>query len=308
MCSQRREKAGRGAAQPDWRHSGLGVLLLPILPVLLLLLQRKYFPGCTVVRSNGVQETLSCGQSSHHLVLLLRPRTWVGDGDSLCCTPPILSGATTSVHNRCLHFDSLSRPWLAPENMFPSTQSASTFSLFPTGCRTGGNALQQPRGLSALACMTVRLERWSGRRSAGGGESGWWWLKRVTVAGSNCSNCRRTGPRGRSSPDLGWPARPLCPPELKVRTPAHTKHLGWYLEFEFRVTHRTAGRASSATHTQPRDCVSSGCGARCTGTPCLRTHRGPSQPTDQLQHCRLALVAPDSLDCEGSLAVAVPGV
>ena len=29
------------------------------------------------------------------------------------------------------------------------------------------------------------------------------------------------------------------PPELKVRTPAHTKHMGWYLEFESRVkTHR----------------------------------------------------------------------
>ena len=25
-------------------------------------------------------------------------------------------------------------------------------------------------------------------------------------------------------------------PELKVRTPAHTKHPGWYLEFEFRLT------------------------------------------------------------------------
>ena len=30
----------------------------------------------------------------------------------------------------------------------------------------------------------------------------------------------------------------LCPPELKVRTPAHTKQLGWYVEFESRVTHR----------------------------------------------------------------------
>ena len=26
-------------------------------------------------------------------------------------------------------------------------------------------------------------------------------------------------------------------PELKDSTPAHTKHLGWYVEFEFRVTH-----------------------------------------------------------------------
>ena len=29
--------------------------------------------------------------------------------------------------------------------------------------------------------------------------------------------------------------RSVWPLELKVRTPAHTKHLGWYLEFEFRV-------------------------------------------------------------------------
>ena len=26
----------------------------------------------------------------------------------------------------------------------------------------------------------------------------------------------------------------VCPPELKVMSPAHTKQLGWYLEFEFR--------------------------------------------------------------------------
>ena len=31
---------------------------------------------------------------------------------------------------------------------------------------------------------------------------------------------------------------PLCPPELTVRTPAHTKQLGWCVEFESRVTHR----------------------------------------------------------------------
>ena len=28
-------------------------------------------------------------------------------------------------------------------------------------------------------------------------------------------------------------------PELKASTPAHTKHLCWYLEFESRVTHST---------------------------------------------------------------------
>ena len=39
-----------------------------------------------------------------------------------------------------------------------------------------------------------------------------------------------------------------CPPELKVRTPAHTKHLGWYLVFESRVTHRSRGRALGSRH------------------------------------------------------------
>ena len=34
-----------------------------------------------------------------------------------------------------------------------------------------------------------------------------------------------------------WSVSRICPPELKVRTPAHTKHLGWYNEFEFQVTH-----------------------------------------------------------------------
>ena len=29
----------------------------------------------------------------------------------------------------------------------------------------------------------------------------------------------------------------LCPPELKVRTPARAIQLGWYVEFESRVTH-----------------------------------------------------------------------
>ena len=33
--------------------------------------------------------------------------------------------------------------------------------------------------------------------------------------------------------------RTWIPPELKVSTPAHTKHLGWYVGFEFRVTHHS---------------------------------------------------------------------
>ena len=40
--------------------------------------------------------------------------------------------------------------------------------------------------------------------------------------------------RRRVLAQLGGIARP---PELKASTPAHAKHLGWYLEFESRVTH-----------------------------------------------------------------------
>ena len=35
----------------------------------------------------------------------------------------------------------------------------------------------------------------------------------------------------------GWLLH-LCTPELKLRTTAHTEQLGWYVEFESRVTHR----------------------------------------------------------------------
>ena len=34
--------------------------------------------------------------------------------------------------------------------------------------------------------------------------------------------------------------RRYAPPELKVSTPAHAEHLGWHLEFEFRVTQGSA--------------------------------------------------------------------
>ena len=38
--------------------------------------------------------------------------------------------------------------------------------------------------------------------------------------------------------------RSVCPPELKVSTPAHAKQPGWYLEFEFRVTQELAAVAA----------------------------------------------------------------
>ena len=37
-------------------------------------------------------------------------------------------------------------------------------------------------------------------------------------------------------------------PELKVSTPAHKKHLDWYLEFEFRVTHLCQNHRADRPH------------------------------------------------------------
>ena len=45
------------------------------------------------------------------------------------------------------------------------------------------------------------------------------------------SQLKSVTPRAQTSTAI------LCPPGLKIRTPAHTKHPGWCLEFEFRVTH-----------------------------------------------------------------------
>ena len=49
----------------------------------------------------------------------------------------------------------------------------------------------------------------------------------------------------------------VCPPELKVRTPAHARHPGWCLEFESRVTHRHSSQSVGTpcgANTMPRGC------------------------------------------------------
>ena len=47
--------------------------------------------------------------------------------------------------------------------------------------------------------------------------------------------------------------RPYISPELKISTPAHTKQLGLYVEFEFRVTHRHGpNRPSQPRASAPR--------------------------------------------------------
>ena len=62
---------------------------------------------------------------------------------------------------------------------------------------------------------------------------------------------------------------PLCPPKLKVRTPAHAKHLGWYLEFEFRVTQtQSAVRPTASWRVMPVGlCSGSKLGERGTTGP-----------------------------------------
>ena len=49
---------------------------------------------------------------------------------------------------------------------------------------------------------------------------------------------------GRCAPAEGDPSRRLAPasPELQINIPAHTKHPGWYVDFEFRG--RTFSQAS----------------------------------------------------------------
>ena len=43
----------------------------------------------------------------------------------------------------------------------------------------------------------------------------------------------------------------IYPPELKVRTPVHTKQLGWYVEFESRVTQNQKIAAIGSTAIVP---------------------------------------------------------
>ena len=68
-------------------------------------------------------------------------------------------------------------------------------------------------------------------------------------------NCERCPPAAGPSPDrtecLACNPPSVCPPELKVRTPAHAKQLGWYVEFESRVTQAVFNDpdAAPATHS-----------------------------------------------------------
>ena len=52
-------------------------------------------------------------------------------------------------------------------------------------------------------------------------------------------------------------------PELKVSTPAHTKYLGWYLEFEFRVTHKPHHDVSGYHRAGNDVWQGRGCGGGC---------------------------------------------
>ena len=82
-----------------------------------------------------------------------------------------------------------------------------------------------PVGASALRALAEPSPPWRATRKAGStGQS--------AIRRSWCSITYQP-------PDWRRPieAIDVCPPELKVMTPAHTKQLGWYAEFESRVTH-----------------------------------------------------------------------
>ena len=58
--------------------------------------------------------------------------------------------------------------------------------------------------------------------------------RRTLAPGANGGSEQSAGTCTCSSePQPDW----VRHPELKVSTPAHAKHLGWHVEFEFRVTH-----------------------------------------------------------------------
>ena len=64
---------------------------------------------------------------------------------------------------------------------------------------------------------------------------------------AKCTVCVANPPA--NNPPAAAAAAAVRHPEPKVSTPAHTKHLGWYLEFEFRVTQATED-ASGETNAE----------------------------------------------------------
>ena len=61
-----------------------------------------------------------------------------------------------------------------------------------------------------------------------------------------------TAPRRerRPTPTAAPPDGPVRHPGLKLRTPAHTKQLGWYVEFESRGSYASSQRAALGVSTQ----------------------------------------------------------
>ena len=86
------------------------------------------------------------------------------------------------------------------------TESAEVFHL-PSAARRARTA---PARCSAVSCCMTATNSWSESPSL-----------------PSMSRARNF------SQKVDWST---CLPKLKVRTPAHAKHPGWYLEFEFRAT------------------------------------------------------------------------
>ena len=109
-----------------------------------------------------------------------------------------------------------------------------------TGPRVGCEGLPLPTGSTSVARLLGVVKR--GSRAAAAA-SCLLLLRCLTASGRPAAGVGGVG--GVGSGCSAAAVVSLRHPELKVSTPAHTKHIGWYLEFEFRGTYRSAlGRQS----------------------------------------------------------------
>ena len=92
---------------------------------------------------------------------------------------------------------------------------------FTSAARLLGVAKRGSRVAAAASCLLLLLP-----------------LRCLTASGRSAAGVGGVG--GVCSGSSAAAVLSLRHPELKVSTPAHTKHLGWYLEFEFQGTHRSA--------------------------------------------------------------------
>ena len=115
-----------------------------------------------------------------------------------------------------------------------AAKAALPHRIFPSPVR-----IVQP-----TAACTCRCDRALRRRHAGALQHCWMRAllsRRLIKDGNSKRIFEGLQGIGQTRRSCSSPARTsqtcLYPPKLKVRTPAHTKQLGWYVDFESRVTH-----------------------------------------------------------------------